>query len=208
MKQTIIFAIFLAVCVFNSIGQTGNSSQTLRIPALNTDYSKAEAIQAAMDKYTAMGLPGVSMAIYTEKEGWWAGASGYSNIEKKIAMETTHIQFTQSVSKTYMAVAVLKLHEKGMIHLDASITKYLSARHSSYLRDAKKITIRMLLNHTSGLPEYSTQPSFTSDIIEHPLHNFTREDCLKSIAKEPLQFEPGSKYKYTNTNYMLLSIIV
>ena len=208
MKQTIILAILLTGCVFNSIGQTGNSSKTLSTTALNTDYSKAEALQVAMDKYTAQGLPGVSLAIFTEKEGWWAGASGYSNIEKKTAMQTTHLQYTQSVTKTYMAVAVLKLREKGLIDLDASITNYLSARHSSYIPDARKVTIRMLLNHTSGLPEYSTQPSFTSDIIEHPLHNFTREDCLKSIANEPLQFEPGSKYRYTNTNYMLLSIIV
>jgi D-alanyl-D-alanine carboxypeptidase len=208
MKQTILLSILVIACVFTSIAQTGNSAKTLTVSAPNTNYSKAGALQAAMDKYTALGLPGVSLAIYTEKEGWWSGASGFSNVEKKTAMQTTHLQYTQSVSKTYLAVAVLKLHEKGMIDLDASITKYISARHSRYIPDGKRMTVRMLLNHTSGLPEYSTQPSFTSQVIEHPLHEFNREDCLKSIAKEPLQFEPGSKYRYTNTNYMLLSIIV
>ena len=65
----------------------------------------------------------------------------------------------------------------------------------------------MLLNHTSGVPEYNSNPSFVSDVIQHPLDNFSAIDCLKSIAGQDLQFTPGSKYVYTNTNYLLLSLI-
>jgi D-alanyl-D-alanine carboxypeptidase len=65
----------------------------------------------------------------------------------------------------------------------------------------------MLLNHVSGVPEYNDNPEFVSQVIEHPLSYFSAADCLKSIASEDLQFVPGSKYKYTNTNYLLLSLI-
>ena len=65
----------------------------------------------------------------------------------------------------------------------------------------------MLLNHTSGVPEYNSNPSFVSGVIQHPLQNFSATDCLESIAGHDLQFAPGSKYLYTNTNYLLLSLI-
>jgi D-alanyl-D-alanine carboxypeptidase len=65
----------------------------------------------------------------------------------------------------------------------------------------------MLLNHTSGVPEYNSHPFFVSRVMEHPLENFTQLDCLKAIANEKPTFAPGSKYAYTNTNYLLLSLI-
>ena len=63
----------------------------------------------------------------------------------------------------------------------------------------------MLLNHTSGVPEYNEAPAFVSSVILHPLQIFSSEDCLKVINGMEFQFAPGSKYKYTNTNYLLLS---
>lgn len=197
MKQTLIFILV-----------TGMILQAAAQNAAKPVYSKAEALQAAMDKYTAQGLPGVSLSLYTEQAGWWSGASGYANIARKTKMTVDHLQYTQSVSKTYLAVAVLKLWEEGKIDFEAPITKYLGNRYSKYIRSANKVTVRMLLNHTSGVPEYSTHPAMTSFVIEHPLEKFTVEDCLKFIEKEEPQFEPGSKYRYTNTNYQLLSLIV
>ena len=65
----------------------------------------------------------------------------------------------------------------------------------------------MLLNHTSGIPEYNEDPGFISQVIEHPLRNFSATDCLKAIASTDPLFAPGSKYRYTNTNYLLLALI-
>ena len=78
-----------------------------------------------MKHYTTNALPGVSLAVYTEKEGWWASAQGYANVEKKIPMQNCHLQYLQSVSKSYMAVEILQLKEQGKIELDAPMTKYL-----------------------------------------------------------------------------------
>jgi D-alanyl-D-alanine carboxypeptidase len=65
----------------------------------------------------------------------------------------------------------------------------------------------MLLNHTSGVPEYNSDPEYVSLVIQHPLIDHKIEDCLKFLANENPQFAPGSQYKYTNTNYLLLAMI-
>ncbi len=175
--------------------------------AVNANFSKAEALDAIMKRYCAEALPGVAMAVYTEAEGWWAGARGYADVENKVPMRNGHLQYIQSVSKTYMAVAILCLKEQGKIELDAPLTKYLPARYGGYIKDAGKITIRMLLNQTSGVPEYNSHPRFVARVLMHPDSYFSAEDCLKSIAGEEPQFAPGSRYRYTNTNYLLLALV-
>ncbi|MDP9229389.1 MAG: beta-lactamase family protein [Bacteroidota bacterium] len=174
---------------------------------INRNYSKGSALDSIMKRYTANALPGAAVAVYSESEGWWSGAQGYADVENKIPMQNCHLQYIQSVSKTYMAVEILQLKEHGKIDLDAPMIKYLPAKYSRYIKNAEKITVRMLLNHTSGVPEYNSNPQFVSQVIQHPLDYFSADDCLKSIAAEELQFAPGSKYVYTNTNYLLLSLI-
>ncbi|MGZ8558049.1 MAG: serine hydrolase domain-containing protein, partial [Chitinophagaceae bacterium] len=169
---------------------------------INNNYSKAAARDSIMKYYTANALPGVAMAVSSEKDGWWAGAQGYANAEKKIPMENCHLQYLQSVSKTYMAVAILQLKEQGKIDLDAPVTKYLPEKYSRYIKDAGKITVRMLLNHVSGIPEYNSNPSFVSAVIQHPLENFSAIDCLKSIANMaffiPLGQSPSTRMRYSS----------
>jgi D-alanyl-D-alanine carboxypeptidase len=113
----------------------------------------------------------------------------------------------QSISKTYLAVAILKLAEQGKINLDDPITKYLSAKVNKNISGAEKITIRMLLNHTSGIPEYNSVPSYISYLLQCSEHRFTPEDYLSYIKGKPVTFLPGTKYSYRNTNYVVLALI-
>ena len=158
---------------------------------LTRPIQKRLTLDSILTHYTTNALPGVSLAVYSEKEGWWASARGYANSEKKIPMQNCHLQYLQSVSKSYMAVAILQLKEQGKIELDAPMTKYLPSKYSRYIKDAEKITVRMLLNQTSGVPEYNSNPAFVSGVIQHPLDNFTATDCLKSIAGQPSAVCPG-----------------
>ena len=135
---------------------------------LNANYSKAAALQAIMNKYTANDLPGLSIAVYTEAEGWWAGASGFAKKETKTSMNICHLQYLQSISKTYMAVLIMKLHEEGKIKLDEPITRYLPVKYSRSIKNANKITVRMLLNHTSGIAEYINDPEYTGATMLNP----------------------------------------
>ena len=170
------------------------------------NYSKATELKKIIDDFTKNGVPGCALTVYSD-EGWWEYAAGYAKIEDKTPMQACNLQYLQSVSKTYMAVAILKLHEEGKIDLDASMRKYLPARYQQYLPATDSVTIRMMLNHTSGLPEYNFQPQYVSYLLQHPNYHFTIDELLKPIRGKKLQFRPGSKHVYTNTNYMLLALI-
>ena len=208
-------SINILVVIILSLATTSCSKQTWEISTsssctmnepINTDYSKAAPLQSIMDHYVQQGVPGISLAVYSN-EGWWAGASGYSKIENKTLMQPCHLQYSQSVSKTYLSVAILKLYDGGRINLDEKITNYLPQDVISKISDADQITVRMLMNHTSGIPEYNDDADYVSYLLQHPLHVFTTSDYLNYIAGKPLLFTPGSKYKYVNTNYEVLALI-
>ena len=133
--------------------------------AINAAYSKAAPLDSILKPYTTDMIPGASVAVYSEKEGWWAGAQGYADMEKRLPMTNCHLQYLQSISKSYMAVEILQLKEQDKIDLDAPMTKYLPAKYSKYIKNANSVTIRMLLNHTSGVPEYNVAPAFVSSVI-------------------------------------------
>lgn len=198
--------IILIITIAFSMHSIAQSNCDLGVE-INKNYSKAAALDSITKKYTTGLLPGVSVAVYSEAEGWWASAAGFANIEKKIPMQNCHLQYLQSISKSYMAVEILQLKEKGKIRLDDPVTKYLPSRYSKYIKNAANITVRMLLNQRSGIPEYNSNPQFVSEVILHPLRNFNADNCLKVIADQEPNFAPGTKYEYTNTNYLLLSLI-
>jgi D-alanyl-D-alanine carboxypeptidase len=172
------------------------------VPAFSKGAGVTQALQSLVDN----GVPGTALAVYTE-EGWWSTSVGLASIEEKTPMQTCHLQYLQSISKSYMAVAVLKLFEEGKIDLDAPMTKYLPAKYSKYVVDGDKVTVRMLLSHTSGVPEYNFAPAYVSLLFQEPDHYFTPEDYLKFIEGKHLDFPPGSKYAYRNTNYLILALI-
>jgi len=175
---------------------------------LNNTYPKSDGLHAIMKRYVQAGLPGIAIATYSEKDGWWAGAEGFANAEAKLPMQNCNLQYLQSVSKSYAAVAILQLHEQGKIKLDGPITTYLPKKYASDVKNAETITVRMLLNHTSGIPEYSTDPKFVSYVLQHPLQKMSTEFVVGAIKGKELLFKPGSKHSYTNTNYELLAIII
>lgn len=171
-----------------------------------TQFSKAAALQAVMDSFTKKDLPGVGITVYSE-EGWWSSASGYAQVETKNAMTTSTVHYLQSVSKTYLAVAILQLYEQKKISLDDVIGKYLPAKFTRFLPATETVTIRMLLNHTSGMPEYNCHPRYTARVLLYPQQPVPAEDMVMALEGEPLQFTPGSRYSYTNTNYLLLAMV-
>jgi D-alanyl-D-alanine carboxypeptidase len=204
MKKT--FLAVAAILFTAILVKAQNNNCNLGVP-VNDHYSKADSLHAIMKRYTEAGLPGVAMAVYSEKDGWWAGAEGYAKVETKTPMQNCNLQYLQSVSKTYMAVAILQLHEQGKIELDAPITKYLPAKYARYVKHAQSITIRMLLNHTSGVPEYSDDPAYVSYVIQHPAQKLSTDFVIGTIAGKELIFTPGSKHSYSNTNYELLAVM-
>jgi CubicO group peptidase (beta-lactamase class C family) len=125
-------------------------------------------------------------------------AFGYREFENKIPLQTTDIFELASVSKQFTAMIIMMLKEKGLLNYDDSVSKYLEIPY-------KGITIRNLLTHTSGLPDYQAvmdQYWDKTKVAGNP-------DCIEYLNKyaPPKHFEPGEKYEYSNTGYMLLASI-
>ncbi|WP_228450882.1 serine hydrolase domain-containing protein [Chryseolinea soli] len=169
--------------------------------------STRESALQILGDLTRQGVPGAVLSIQTP-EASWSVAQGLAKVEDKTPMALCHLQYLQSISKTYLAVCLLKLYEENKLDLDAPMTKYLPEKYSRYIDKPSTITIRMLMNHTSGIPEYNSVPAYITQLLQHPDRDFTAEDYLKYIDGKPLDFAPASKYSYRNTNYVVLALIV
>jgi len=121
---------------------------------------------------------------------------GWRDMENKIRHDINSIFQVGSVTKTFTATLILYLHENGKLNIDDPITKYFPR-----YKYASKITIKNLLTHTSGIFNYSSHKGYD------PIKPFSQQDFWSIINEMPLEFEPDSKYGYSNTNYFLLGLI-
>lgn len=165
-----------------------------------------QGIQNVMDELVMKGVPGAVAAVY-DKNGLSAYTCGYASVEDSAPMEICYLQYLQSISKTYMAVAIMKLYEEGKINLGAPITAYLPEKLKNIILDADKVTVNMLLNHTSGLPEYNYAPLYITRLLQQPMRIFQPAEYMEYIKGKQFDFQPGTKYSYRNTNYVMLSLI-
>lgn len=202
LKSNQMKKYFISLVLLCLTGMQALSQETDSFP-----QERKEAIVKVLKKYVAMGLPGTAVAVYSPKTGFWAYSEGYANVEKQIPLTNEHLHYLQSVSKTYMAVVIMMLYERGKLDLDDPVTKYVKEPWLTSIAGSDKITLRMLLNHTSGLAEYNTDPLLVSRIIQDPLTVLSVRELLSYIGGKPLEFEPGSKYRYRNTNYEVLSLV-
>lgn len=129
-------------------------------------------------------------------------AAGYSDVETKAGFEpNTHIR-AASITKTFVAATILQLVAEGRLALDASVETYLPGRIRGEGIDANAITVRQLLRHQSGLPEY-----FDKD-TPPPAEPKTPDQLLDMALVNPAQFPPGAEMKYTNTNYVIAGMLI
>jgi len=126
------------------------------------------------------------------------GYSFISDVEKKPAYETTKYRIG-SITKMFTAAMILQLSEEGKISLDATLDKYFPT-----LPNASKITIRNLLNHRSGLHNFTDEPEY----LKYMTSPKTQDEMLTIISKYPVDFQPNEKYSYSNSNYVVLGYII
>ena len=169
--------------------------------------SKTSKLQTIINTYVGKGLPGMVVLV---KRGdlTWQTAAGFSNIEKGVAMETTNELMIASITKMFVAVVALRLHEEGKLDIDKPITTFNCGYRFKEIPNAEKITIRHLLNHTSGLPDFIKTSRFVTNMLDRPLNIWKKDDLLKFLANTKSEFIPGEKGKYSNSNFLLLSVIL
>ncbi len=210
--QYIILIVFLSLTFSTSCKKDidfldVSEECSINIPDSSNLNPKAHDYQKLLDNYVQKGLPGLLLLVKTPEEGLWLGASGYSNIETKTKLKKCNIVYSASIGKTYCAVAVMQLVDKGKIQLEDRISLYLESNICDKIPNGNSATIRDLLGHTSGIPNFETGEDFIADVLNDP-YSITTSDLLEyEYNKNPL-FDAGDDYKYSSTGYELLAKII
>jgi D-alanyl-D-alanine carboxypeptidase len=138
----------------------------------------------------------------------WNGAAGYAKIETGDAMVPTHRHHGASVTKMYTATAAMMLAEAGRLDLDARISEYLPESVYGPVPNGSEATVRQLLGHTSGIPDFSGDMAYDLDFLNDPVGSYPAERLLSYLNGQSRIFAPGTGYFYSNANYFLLSLVL
>ncbi|WP_417602724.1 serine hydrolase domain-containing protein [Owenweeksia hongkongensis] len=160
-----------------------------------------DTVQEQVDEAIDHGFDGV--VVYVDEAGIAPQyfAAGWHNREDKIPANPHALFKIASISKLYDAVAVTKLVSDGRLFLDKTLADYLPELKGR-IENADKITLRMMIQHRSGIPNFTDAPDFWASPTQ------TYEESLALILDKPANFEPGKKYEYCNTNYLLINKIM
>jgi D-alanyl-D-alanine carboxypeptidase len=168
------------------------------------DDATAAALQKTVESLqSSKAFPGLSVAIALPDGQVWTGQSGKAVLATKQPVTADTLFSFGSISKTFVAALVGRLAQQGAIGLDDPLSDYVP---SFYL--ASKITVRMLLNHTSGVMELFDTPGTSAAILADPRRAWTADDVLARVGHNRYAFAPGKGYKYSNTDYVLLGKVV
>jgi CubicO group peptidase (beta-lactamase class C family) len=196
----IVNALLLAA-VFagaTSFGQTAAAHAPLDPQQVHTIDSFVTSEMARLH------IPGVAVGVYSRGKILLAKGYGLANVELKVPVTPETVFESGSVGKQFTATAIMMLAQDGKLSLDDSITKYFPDAPPTW----KPILIKNLLSHTSGLPDYAT-PAVSGPA--GPLYlrlDFTEDQLVTKLEALPVEWGPGEKWEYSNTNYVLLGILI
>ncbi|WP_309109105.1 serine hydrolase [Arthrobacter sp.] len=162
---------------------------------------------AALDKAAQDGLsnassPGAIVAVRSP-EGTWIKALGLADKATDTPMTPDMYLRIGSVTKTFTGTLVLQLAQEGRLSVEDPIGKYLPD-----IPRGNDVTIRMLLNMTSGIASYSIDPTFQQEIFSNPSKQWNPDDLIAKGLALPRPFEPGAKFDYSNTNTLILGRLI
>lgn len=176
-------------------------ASALAEPPARPEPALSPATHAAIDALIAAEMkkatiPGLALAIVRDGQVVLAQGYGFANLEHLVPVSPETMFQSGSLGKQFTATAVMMLVEAGKLRLDVPVATYLPGVPASW----KAITIRHLLNHTSGLSDYPEDFDYRRD--------YTEAELLAAIAATPLAFAPGTRWQYSNLGYVTLGILL
>ena len=149
-------------------------------------------------------IPGVSLGVLRDGKIIKATGYGFANVELNVPVTPQSIFQTGSVGKQFTATAVMMLVEEGKVGLDDKITKYFPEALGVW----KDVTVRHLLTLTSGIPDYGAEEGTMNKGVINFRQDYTEDELVRKFAALPLDFQPGEKWSYSNTCYVLLGVLI
>ena len=195
----------LSACEGEREGQVSGGERERQVSA-ELAAQLQEILDSAVESPETV-FPGTALSVSQPELGTWAGAAGEGNIDPVTPIEAADTFRAGSIVKPFVAVAILQLVEEGEFALDDPVPTVLPEEVVGRFVDTDRVTVRMLLNHTSGLPEYVDE-EFYGMILAEPDRVWQVEEFLDLAAEKPPAFAPGEGYAYSNTDYNLLGLII
>ena len=164
---------------------------------------ETQMAQIVEDQMTQSLIPGVIAGVWIPGRGTWIHAAGVANLDSGELMDPTMHFRIASNTKTFTANRILQLADKDELELDDPLSKWIPD-----FPNGSSITIRQLLNMTSGIFSFTEDDGFNQAYTDHPLETLTPEQEVELAITHPPYFLPGQGYHYSDTNYTLLGMIL
>lgn len=199
---TLLVTAFVAAAPQTQAQEQAAPLPEAQVFARLSDAEVERRVGAVIDEIaTHPEFVGLSVAVARGDQLIFERGYGIADLEWNVPVDASTIFRIGSTTKTFTAAAILKLAEQGKLGLDDPLSRYVP----EFDTGGRAVTIRQLLNHTSGIPEYTMQPGFFAKML--PL-NVSDAEVLQLVSGKPFDFEPGAGWRYSNTNYYLLGMVV
>ncbi len=167
-------------------------------------------LQSALDGFQAAGrFPGATAGVVLADGTSFGLASGFADADATTPMSSSDRMLMGSVGKTYVVAVALQLVQEKRLALTDRIERWFAAADwFSRLPNAREITVRMLMNHTSGLARYELDERFSADLTQEPERVWRPEDRLAYVLDAEPPFAAGRGWQYSDTNYIVLGMII
>ncbi|MFF4354288.1 serine hydrolase domain-containing protein [Streptomyces sp. NPDC001530] len=171
------------------------------------------ATRQAMDAAVRDGVPGVT-ATAKDAHGTWSATSGVGNLRTGGPRSTADHYRVGSITKTFVSTVLLQLEAEGRLSLDDTVGKWLPGVVRGNGHDGRRITLRQLLNHTSGIYNYTADETFgrtyflKDGFFKHRYDTTTPEQLVAIALSHKPDFAPGTSWNYSNTNYVVAGMVI
>jgi D-alanyl-D-alanine carboxypeptidase len=193
-------AVLIAVCAAPIAGALPALAEPPASAAMSDEALIAKVDAIAARALSRPGAAGLSIAVSRGDIVILSKGYGLADLEHKAPVTADTPFRIASITKQFTAAAIMRLVEQGKLSLDDDFTK-----HIEYPTQGRTVTIRQLLNHTSGLKSYTDVPGFAENGTGKHLKP---SQVLDPVRELPFEFEPGSKWAYNNSGYILLGMII
>jgi D-alanyl-D-alanine carboxypeptidase len=201
---------FLAAALRNPARAAHYAVSPRSVASTQFDPALAHRLQQVLDDVVAGSrgsIPGVILHAERAGRGSWSGTAGLGRLDPDVAIRPGDRFPAGSVVKPFVSATVLQLVERGRFTLDAALPDVLPADVAGRFPSASEITVRMLLGHRSGLPDWSTAATDAA-AARDPGRVWKVSEFLDLAAAKKPMFAPGARYAYSNTNYTLLGLVI
>lgn len=198
--------LFLIGCKKDEVFTESQYYNQLSFPDSSSSHSKHARYTEVLNQAVNQGLVGVS-AMIRDAEGTWLGAGGNADIASNVTMEVGHQLFIGSVSKVFTATSVFAYIDDGLLSLEDPISKWLAPEIIEKVDNADEAQIKHLLSHTSGIKDWYTL-ALEMSRYNRESNGWDQLEILEYVYGKKAEFELGAQYGYSNTNYVLLGLIL